>query len=194
MRGKNAKILSSSQIRAGVVAPLQPPELHVFRHRHAGEQAAALRHVGDAAARNLGRRPARERLVAQRDAAAGRCTDADQRLEQGRLARTIAAEQRHDFVVVQLETHVAQDVALAVERVHALDAQQHAGLRRAGALDRGQRVRAGADVDRLHLRRIARIGDAAADQHFAVVHHGHGVGERKDAVDVVFDQQHRQVG
>ena len=45
-------------VDAGVVAPLQAPELHVLGHRHAGEQAAALRHVGDAAARDLGRRAA----------------------------------------------------------------------------------------------------------------------------------------
>ena len=41
-------------VHAGAVAAAQPAELHVLGDAHAGEQAAALRHVGDAATRDLG--------------------------------------------------------------------------------------------------------------------------------------------
>ena len=50
--------------------------------------------------------------------------DADDRLQQRRLAGAVAPEQRDDLVLVHVERHVAQDVALAVERVDAGEAEQ----------------------------------------------------------------------
>ena len=52
---------------------------------------------------------------------------------------------------------------------------------------------AGADVDLAHLRVVARIVDAAVHQHAAFVHHGDDVGDLEHAVDVVLDQQHRDL-
>ena len=40
---------------AAVGLAREPAEREVFPHRHAGEQAAALRHVADAEARDVGR-------------------------------------------------------------------------------------------------------------------------------------------
>ena len=181
-------------VDAGVVAPFQAPQLHVLGHRHAGKQAAALRNIGHAAARDLGRWAARQGFGPERDLAAGRWADADDGLEKCRLARAVAPEQRDDLVVAQLEADIAQDVALAVEGVHAFDPEQGGVARCARSLDGRQRMRARTDVDRLHLRRVARIVDAAVNQHLTVVHHRDTVGQRKHPVDVVFDQQHRQVG
>ena len=134
---------------------------------HAGEEAAALRHVGDAArARSRpadGRRAPRPAsvIVPRR----GR-RDADDRLQQRRLAGAVAAEQRHDLVLVHVEGDVAQDVALAVEGVDARRARAAMRLARgAGARLLGERMGARADVDLLHARRVARVLDRAVDQH-----------------------------
>ena len=57
----------------------------------------------------------------------------------------------------------------------------------------GDRGGAGADIDFLHLGAGARILDRAVDQHPAFVHDRDMVRELKHPVDVVLDQQHRQI-
>ena len=66
----------------------------------------------------------REILAGQQDAPALRGDDADDRLQQRRLARAVAAEQRDDLVLVHLERRSHDDVTLAVERVDALEVEQ----------------------------------------------------------------------
>ena len=63
----------------------------------------------------------------------------------------------------------------------------------AAARARRERGRAGADVDFLHRAAAARVVGGAVDQHPALVHHRHAIGEREHAIDVVLDQQHRNV-
>ena len=116
--------------------------------------------------------------------------DAGERLEQGRLAGAVAAEQRDDLVLGDIERHRVEDVALAVERVDLVDGEQ-----RCGACRRRRRLRLhvrgpGADIDLAHARVVACGLDAAVDQHLAIVHHRDDVGDLKDTVDVVLDQQH----
>ncbi len=61
----------------------------------------------------------REIVAREQDAPALRGDDADDRLQQRRLAGAVAAEQRDDLVLVHLERRLHHDVALAVERVDA---------------------------------------------------------------------------
>ena len=63
MRGKKAKMRSTSQRTPWPVWRLQAAELQVLRHRHAGEEPAPLRHVADAAPRDLGRGQAGDLLA-----------------------------------------------------------------------------------------------------------------------------------
>ena len=79
-------------------------ELEVLGDRHAGEQAAALRHVAETEARDLGRGQPGEIGAVEADLAGRGRRDADQRLQQRRLAGAVAAEQRHDLVLVHGRT------------------------------------------------------------------------------------------
>ena len=53
---------------------------------------------------------------------------------------------------------------------------------------------AGAGIDLLHPAVGAHGIGRAGHQHFALVHHGDGVREAEHAVDVVLDDQHRNIG
>ena len=53
---------------------------------------------------------------------------------------------------------------------------------------------AGAGVDLLHLAVGAHGVGRAGHQHLALVHHGDGVGEAEHAVDIVLDDQDRNIG
>ena len=88
-----------------------------------------------------------------------------------------------------------QDMALAVERVDALEAQDRRGagpgVIAGDMLDLGH---AGAGIDLLHPAIGAHGVGRAGHQHFALVHHGDGAGEAEHAVDVVLDDQDRNIG
>ena len=154
-----------------------------------------LRHVADAETRDLGGGKLVQIVVPERDPAAARAGDPDDRLQQRRLAGAVAAEERDDLPLVRDERGLAQDVALAVVRVHAVERQERGAfvgaIVAAGA--RREHRRARADVDFLHGAAAARVVGGAVDQHPAFVHHRHAVGEREHAIDVVLDQQHRNL-
>ncbi len=164
-------------------------------HAHAGEERAALRDVADAAACVLRGRTGRDVGARQIDRARGRGNDADDRLQQRRLAGAVASKQRDDLVFVHGERCVAHDVALAVERVDVAQCQELRRARPLGMAARLGRERgdAGADVDLLHRLALPRVRGGAVDQHAPVVHHRHAIGQREHPVDVVLDQQHRDV-
>ncbi len=134
-------------------------------------------------------------LAGELDRSRCRRRDADQRLEQGRLAGAVAAEQRHDLVLAQRRTRRSlQDMALAVERVDVLDGEQRRRACAADARRRGDSARrARADVDLLHLGvRCARhrpLPSTSTSPSFMTVT---SVGDLEHAVDVVLDEQHRQ--
>ena len=132
---------------------LQPAEFEILLDAHAGEQAAALRHIADAEPRDSA--PTNcpiSSLSAELDRSVRGRRDADQRLEQRRLAGAVAAQQRDDLVLVQREVDVVEDVALAVERIDIVDRQQRVDA--GGGLARacGDCGGAGTDIDFLHLR------------------------------------------
>src|SRR3954462_776111 len=172
---------------------LEAAELEVLRHRHAGEQPAALRDVADAEARDFGRGQAGDLLGSEPDRARGLGSDADQRLEQRRLAGPVAAEQRHDLVLTYVEGDVDQDVALAVVGIHPRGGKKHRRL--GGALARlcRQRHGAGADIDLLDARVRPGVLDGAVDEHTAFVHDRDGIGDLEHPVYVVLDEEHGHV-
>src|SRR5450631_1960332 len=72
--------------------PLQPAELEILLDAHAGEQAAALRHIADAAPRVLRRRSANQFVLGKSDRSVRSRRDADQGFQQRRLAGAVAPE------------------------------------------------------------------------------------------------------
>ena len=178
---------------AGVGGACQPAEVQVLRHRHAGEQPAALRHVADAATRHVGRREAGDVLPLEDDAAGGGGNEAGDGLEQGGFAGTVAAEQGDDLALAHVERGVVEDVALAVEGVDLGDVQEGPRLGGRGARTAGDRRRAGAGVDLLHAPVAAHGLGRTAHQHLALAHDGNHVRERQHAVDIVLHDQHGDV-
>jgi hypothetical protein len=106
-RGKYSKILSSLQATPWLpsVGARQATEREVVGHRHAGKEATALRHVADAAAARSRARTGRRCFAAlELDRAGGRrASRPAQRLQQRRLARAVATEQRHDLAFAHVE-------------------------------------------------------------------------------------------
>jgi hypothetical protein len=91
-------------------------DLEVLGDRHAGKYVVLLRHVGDAEARDVAREKADERAVLDRDRAARRRQQSGDRLEQGRLARAVRADDAHDLArrnreIETLENFVGRRVA-----------------------------------------------------------------------------------
>ena len=116
-------LLAPHHAVAAVGRAREAAEREVLGDRHAGEQAAPLRHVADAEPRDVRRRHAGDVAALVLDRAGRRRHQPGQRLQQRGLAGAVAAEQRHDLAFAHVERRVVEDVALAVERVDALEAQ-----------------------------------------------------------------------
>jgi len=110
------------------------------------------------------------------------------------LPGAVAAEQGDDFALAHVERGVVQDMALAVKCVDALEAQDRRGTRlriiAAEMLDLGPRQ---SRINLLHPAVGAHRVGRAGHQHLALVHHGDGAREAKHAVDVVLDDQDRNM-
>jgi hypothetical protein len=83
-----------------------------------------LRHVADAAADATFGRLGFDRRAVETDRAGGRRQLAEQGLEQGRLARPVAAEHRDRTLRRGLERHAEQRLAAAVARAQAVDLEE----------------------------------------------------------------------
>src|SRR3954471_16376219 len=151
--------------------PFEAAEREVVGNGHAGEQAPALRHVSDAAPGDRRGGKPRDFLAGEGDRAGLGRRDADQRLEQRGLAGTVAAEQRDDLILGNVKRDRIDDVALAVKRVDLVDRKQRRGARRGRRRFCGEMRSAGADVDLTDFRVVARVIDAAVNQHGTLVHH-----------------------
>src|SRR5215472_2655753 len=92
-------------------------ELEVLQHRQVGEAAGARRQVGDLALGPAVWGPAADVDVSDADRAGGPGEKANDAQERGRLAGAVAAQQRHQFAVTDIEVEVEDDVALAVADV-----------------------------------------------------------------------------
>src|SRR5687767_4661279 len=72
-------------------------ELEVFSYAHGREELAALGHMRDAAAHDVGRRSPVDPLAVELDAATPRAQQARHRAQRGGLAGAVAADERHDL-------------------------------------------------------------------------------------------------
>ena len=120
-------LLAPHHAVAAVGLARETPEREIFPHRHAGEQPAALRHIADAHPRDVGRGQAGDAASFVLDGAGRRRHQPGERLQQRRFAGAVAAEQRDDLAFADVERGVMQDVALAIEGVDALEAQDLRG-------------------------------------------------------------------
>ena len=89
-------------------------------------QAPALRNVGKAEPRDLGRAAPDEFLAEETNRAAGDRREADDRFAQRGLAHAVAADERED-AVLELQVDALQRVAAAVIDVEAFDLQEVGG-------------------------------------------------------------------
>src|SRR5262249_41348729 len=121
------ELLAAAQDRA---------ELEVFPHGHLPEQPAVLGHDRDPARDPLRHGPAGHVLAAQQHPPGARPHDPEDRLQRGRLAGGVAAEQADQLAVADLQRHSLEDPHLGVVGRDVLEAQQRrARLRsRGGAL------------------------------------------------------------
>ena len=92
---------------------------------NSSDNLAPLRHVGDAAAGTLVGRKIGEVAVVEDDFAGMAVCQAHQRFQQGRFARSVAAEDGDEFTKFHLEGESMQDSALSVVAVGLDDAQHH---------------------------------------------------------------------
>ena len=150
--------------------------LQVFQHRQAAENLAALRHVADAEPGDAVRRPARGVLAEDLDRALPRRRQADQAAHGRGLAGAVAAEHGDDLAFVHLERDAMQDVALAVERMDVVGAQD--GGHSIDPQIGGAHFRIGGD-------RVRR----AFGQHAALVEHGDALRDAEHDIHVVLDEQ-----
>ena len=92
---------------------------HILPNRHAGEEAPILRHVNHAPSEPVLRRQAADVLAPKHHLAAGRSQKPADRLEDGRLSRTIGPDQAHDLAGFDGQIDALQDQSRAIPRRHA---------------------------------------------------------------------------
>ena len=177
----------------GAAAAGRCAQTQVLVHAQPGEQAPALWHQAHAQPGDLLGRHAADGAALQLHAAAHRRDQAQDALEGGGFARAVASQQSNDLIRQHVEGHVAQDVALSVQGVDGLDAQDRRASRFVGRCARLRVGLAAANVDALHFRVAAHGLRVALHQHLALVHHGDALRDGKDAIDVVLHQQHGHV-
>src|SRR5262249_58803467 len=92
------------------------------------EDLASLRHVADPQARTLVRGTARDVAVAERNMAAARGQEPDDRLEQRGLAHAVPAHDAHHLALADRYRDVRENPALAVVDVDSVHGQHHVSV------------------------------------------------------------------
>ena len=108
-RGKQPNTYSSRSR----IALARQADGEIFQHRQIGKNAAALRDIADAPARNLMGRAAREIEAVELDRSAASRRKPHDRAQRRGLADAVAAEQRGALAGLHLEIDALQDVQLA---------------------------------------------------------------------------------
>ena len=114
MPNTRSRFCARSRARAAVAA-----EIEVLGDRHVGEDAAAFRHMDQAARHDRGRARALDRLACEADRAAPRPQHAGDRAVERGFAGAVRAEHRDDLALVHREVDAAQDFGRAVAGVQA---------------------------------------------------------------------------
>ena len=126
--GEGGKVLEDlvplAVAAAGPPAP-QSAEPQVLRDGQVGDDPAVLRNVGDAHAGHRIAGKSDDALAEQGDGAGPDLDDAHDALQGGRLAGSVAAEQRHHRALLHPQIDAVQDVRLAVVAVDAVDDEHH---------------------------------------------------------------------
>src|SRR4029077_20064899 len=113
------------------VGPAMLADPDVVEGAHVLEQPDVLEGAGDAERRGLVRLRAGDVAALEHDATLGRREDAGDRVEQGRLARAIRADQREHLAALRVERHIIHGDEAAEPLRHVLDLQDEL-LGRAG--------------------------------------------------------------
>ena len=127
-------------------------------------------------------------LAPELDSALARVQEAEDRLDQGRLARPVGSDDGHDLALADVDRDAVEDVGLGdVAGDHVLGAQHHLAL--AVAAHRPGPVPAAAEVGVDHRLVGANLVRLAVGDHRALGHHDHPVGVVHDHLHVVLDEQ-----
>jgi hypothetical protein len=133
--GERRRELSAAflQVREVVVDPLEGAaylgavpahvgaEPQVLLHRHAGIGFLALGHLDQPAADDQVRAQAVDGIAVEGNRAAPGLDEPGDRLEQRRLARSVAAQERHHPAAPDLQRHAVQDLDTAVSPFDPVD-------------------------------------------------------------------------
>src|SRR3954470_8720021 len=112
-RGKKDEELLHSPGRCADARRLAS-DFEVLGHREVGEDAPVLGHVAEPEPGNLVRRAPVDARALEADLARARLDEAHQRLERGRLAGAVAAEEGHDLASVDREVEPEQDLRASI--------------------------------------------------------------------------------
>ena len=163
------------------------PTSEILLHRQIGEDPPLLRHVTKARTHDLVRRRARDIPAFEHDAAGALLDETHDRAEGRRLAGAVAAEQRHDLAVADLERDVEQDMRGPIMAVEVFDTELHADspFAMAGVIDEAL-----AKIDRAHFRVAADLRRRSLRDQAAAVEHQDAVGMLEHDVHVVLGEEH----
>ena len=115
------------------VAAGEGAEPQILQRGHVGDDAAALHHLEDAAADDLVGIDAVDALAVEQDLAAGDLAvlgleQAGDRLQRGRFARAVGAQQRHDRALGHFEAQAAQHQDhVVIDHLDVVHAEQRGG-------------------------------------------------------------------
>ncbi|MCY1180752.1 hypothetical protein D9M73_212200 [compost metagenome] len=95
----------------------------VLLDAHVGKHPAPFRGLGDAVGGDVVRGLLADVLALEEDPARGRARLAEDRHQQGGLARTVGADQRHRLAFVDLQGHLLQRLDRSVEHIDITEFQ-----------------------------------------------------------------------
>src|SRR5579883_1278144 len=163
-------------------------EIEILLHRHVAEELARLGTLDDAAARDRRRAQAAEALIVPADLALMR-HEARDRVEKRRLAGAVQTHHRDELALMDMERDALKRLRLAVEHADIAHLQDRHLIREARFGPRRRTDRA-AQIDAAHGRIAHHLIRAAMRDRLAQIHREHAIDERRDALDVVIDQEH----
>src|SRR6266850_2471104 len=101
----------------------------VLAHRQIRKNPAILRRIADATFRPLVRREPRHVLVIKQDLSGPDGEKSHDALDRGGLARSVAPDEAHHFLLVDAQRHAAEDVGRAAVGVDRIDLEHNQSFR-----------------------------------------------------------------
>lgn len=129
------------QILVEVILPDQGgAHLQVFHHRHAAEDAAAFRRLGNLTLHDVVRRQMGDVFAAIDDLPGTGARVAAHRHHEGGFAGAVGADQRYDLALVDVHVDAPERLDLAVERLDPANGQKRRRGRRGVGIDGAHRA------------------------------------------------------